>query len=204
MVTTKPTNRQTKEKQEPDSARGTQHSALVSEVWDALAEVPDPEIPMISVVDLGIIRAVERDDAHVRVEVMPTFVACPALDIIRETIRARLAGFAPTVEVVTTYAEAVDDGADHAGGPPETARQRLRPAHTRRGDDFARRARSARIAARTIPRWKTPSARPSAAPSTTATIATSPSSSSKRSENDERKGGRLESLLPPGFLSRIL
>ena len=60
---------------------------------------------MISVVDLGIIRTVERDDAHVRVEVMPTFVACPALDIIRETIRARLAGFAPTIEVVTTYVE---------------------------------------------------------------------------------------------------
>jgi ring-1,2-phenylacetyl-CoA epoxidase subunit PaaD len=82
-----------------------QHSALVSEVWDALADVPDPEIPMISVVDLGIIRTVERDEMHVRVEVMPTFVACPALDIIRETIRERLTGFAPTVEVVTTFAE---------------------------------------------------------------------------------------------------
>lgn len=70
-----------------------------------LAEVPDPEIPMISVVDLGIIRAVERDDARVRVEVMPTFVACPALDIIRETIRERLVGLAPIVEVVTTFAE---------------------------------------------------------------------------------------------------
>ena len=87
------------------SCRDTQSSVLVSEVWDALAEVPDPEIPMISVVDLGIIRMVERDDAHVRVEVMPTFVACPALDIIRDTIRARLAGFAPTVEVVTTFVE---------------------------------------------------------------------------------------------------
>src|ERR1700736_2862484 len=86
-------------------ASGGEHSALIAEVWDALAEVLDPEIPMISVVDLGIIHRVERDDAHVRVEVMPTFVACPALDIIRETIRERLAGFAPTIEVVTTFAE---------------------------------------------------------------------------------------------------
>ncbi len=86
------------------SALSTQHSAL-SEVWEALADVPDPEIPMISVVDLGIIRSVEWDDMHLRVEVMPTFVACPALDIIRDTIRERLAGFAPVVEVVTTYAE---------------------------------------------------------------------------------------------------
>jgi ring-1,2-phenylacetyl-CoA epoxidase subunit PaaD len=80
-------------------------SASEQEVWDALGEVPDPEIPMISVVDLGIIRTVERDADQVRIEVMPTFVACPALDIIRETIAERLAGFAPTVNVVTTYAE---------------------------------------------------------------------------------------------------
>lgn len=80
------------------------HSAL-QEVWDALAEVPDPEIPMISVIDLGIIRSVDRDDVRVRVEVMPTFVACPALNLIRETIRERLAGFAPVIEVVTTFAE---------------------------------------------------------------------------------------------------
>lgn len=75
------------------------------EIWDALADVPDPEIPVISVLDLGIIRSVERDAARVRVEVMPTFVACPALDLIRATIRERLAGFAPLVEVVVTYAE---------------------------------------------------------------------------------------------------
>jgi ring-1,2-phenylacetyl-CoA epoxidase subunit PaaD len=104
MKTMKSVDMRTKETQELDSVLSTQHSAL-QELWDALAEVPDPEIPMISVVDLGIIRAVERDDAHVRVEVMPTCVACPALDIIRETIRARLAGLAPTVDVVTTYAE---------------------------------------------------------------------------------------------------
>ncbi len=80
-------------------------NAAEQEIWDLLADVPDPEIPMISVVDLGIIRAVERDAEHVRVEVMPTFVACPALDVIRETIRERLAGLAPKVEVATTYAE---------------------------------------------------------------------------------------------------
>ncbi len=87
-----------------DAARSTQHAAL-ADLWAALAEVPDPEIPVISVVDLGIIRSVERDAERVRVEVMPTFVACPALDIIRDTIRARLEGFAPVVEVVTTFAE---------------------------------------------------------------------------------------------------
>ncbi len=119
MTAVKDSRRRAKEVEEPcvdrrgeseatssvlSSCRDTQSSVL-SEVWNALAEVPDPEIPMISVVDLGIIRRVEWDDTHLRVEVMPTFVACPALDIIRETIRERLAGFAPTVEVVTTFAE---------------------------------------------------------------------------------------------------
>ena len=79
--------------------------AAEQEIWDLLADVPDPEIPMISVVDLGIIRSVERDAAHVRVEIMPTFVACPALDLIRETIRERLTGLAPQVDVVTTFVE---------------------------------------------------------------------------------------------------
>ncbi|MCA1669243.1 MAG: phenylacetate-CoA oxygenase subunit PaaJ [Thermomicrobia bacterium] len=85
--------------------RGHPQSFVLTEVWEALADVPDPELPMISVVDLGIIRSVERDAAHVRVEVMPTFVACPALDIIRAAICERLTGFAPTIEVVTTFAE---------------------------------------------------------------------------------------------------
>jgi ring-1,2-phenylacetyl-CoA epoxidase subunit PaaD len=80
-------------------------NAAEQEIWDVLADVPDPEIPMVSVVDLGIIRSVARDDAHVRVEVMPTFVACPALDLIREAIRERLTGLAPRVEVVTTFVE---------------------------------------------------------------------------------------------------
>lgn len=79
-------------------------SAAEQEVWQALEDVPDPEIPSISVVELGIIHTVARDAAGVRVEVLPTFVACPALDIIRATIAERLAGMAPTVEVAVTYA----------------------------------------------------------------------------------------------------
>ena len=72
-------------------------------VWKALQDVPDPEIPGISVVELGIIRKVEIG-AKVRVEVMPTFVGCPALDVIQDAIRERLAEFGPT-EVKLTFAE---------------------------------------------------------------------------------------------------
>jgi ring-1,2-phenylacetyl-CoA epoxidase subunit PaaD len=74
-------------------------------VWAALAEVPDPEIPVVSVVDLGIVHSVELDGERLRVELLPTFVGCPALDLIRDSVAARLAGMAPRVEVEMTFAE---------------------------------------------------------------------------------------------------
>jgi ring-1,2-phenylacetyl-CoA epoxidase subunit PaaD len=74
-------------------------------VWEALAEVPDPEIPTVSVVDLGIVRSVQVDGERLRVELLPTFVGCPALDLIREAVAARLAGMAPRVEVGVSFAE---------------------------------------------------------------------------------------------------
>jgi ring-1,2-phenylacetyl-CoA epoxidase subunit PaaD len=75
-----------------------------TEVWEALAEVPDPEIPVVSVVDLGLVHAVELEDRRLRVELLPTFVGCPALELIRASVAERLAGLAPVVEVEMTYA----------------------------------------------------------------------------------------------------
>jgi ring-1,2-phenylacetyl-CoA epoxidase subunit PaaD len=84
---------------------GPATTAAVQAVWDALAEVPDPEIPAVSVVDLGIVRLVELDGERLRVELLPTFVGCPALDVIRDSVAARLAGMAPTIQVELTFAE---------------------------------------------------------------------------------------------------
>ena len=75
-----------------------------TEVWEALAEVPDPEIPVVSVVDLGLVHRVALDGERLRVELLPTFVGCPALELIRESVAARLAGMAPVVEVEMTFA----------------------------------------------------------------------------------------------------
>jgi ring-1,2-phenylacetyl-CoA epoxidase subunit PaaD len=75
-----------------------------TEVWEALAEVPDPEIPVVSVVDLGLVHAVELDERRLRVELLPTFVGCPALELIRASVAERLAGMAPVVEVEMTFA----------------------------------------------------------------------------------------------------
>jgi ring-1,2-phenylacetyl-CoA epoxidase subunit PaaD len=73
-------------------------------VWEVLAEVPDPEIPVVSVVDLGLVHLVELDGERLRVELLPTFVGCPALDVIRRSVAERLAGMAPVVEVEMTFA----------------------------------------------------------------------------------------------------
>ena len=74
-------------------------------VWAALAEVPDPEIPAVSVVDLGIVGGVELDADRLRVELLPTFVGCPAMDVIRDAVTSRLAGMAAQVEVEVSFAE---------------------------------------------------------------------------------------------------
>ena len=55
-------------------------------IWTVLAGVADPEIPVVSVVDLGIVRSVEPD----RVVVTPTYTGCPATQVIERDIRAAL------------------------------------------------------------------------------------------------------------------
>ena len=59
---------------------------LVDGISAVLATVPDPEIPVLSVVDLGIVRAVEPD----RVVITPTYTGCPATQVIERDIRAAL------------------------------------------------------------------------------------------------------------------
>lgn len=59
-------------------------------VWEVLANVPDPEIPVVSVVDLGIVRDVVVDDGHSRVVITPTYSGCPATAVIESSIRRAL------------------------------------------------------------------------------------------------------------------
>ncbi|WP_367307047.1 1,2-phenylacetyl-CoA epoxidase subunit PaaD [Alicyclobacillus acidocaldarius] len=60
-------------------------------VWQALARVPDPELPVVSVIDLGMVKSVAVDDCGARVELIPTFLGCPALGWIADKVRAALA-----------------------------------------------------------------------------------------------------------------
>ena len=80
---------------------------MVSEaaVWAALAEVPDPEVPTVSVVDLGVIRRVQVEGERLTVEMLPTFVGCPAIEVMRAQIGERLAPLAGEVVVKLSFAE---------------------------------------------------------------------------------------------------
>jgi ring-1,2-phenylacetyl-CoA epoxidase subunit PaaD len=70
--------------------------ARVDEAWRLLADVPDPEVPAISVVDLGIVRAVvEAADGAIEVTLTPTYSGCPATEVIEASVRDALAPLGP-------------------------------------------------------------------------------------------------------------
>jgi ring-1,2-phenylacetyl-CoA epoxidase subunit PaaD len=71
------------------------------DVWAALDELPDPEIPVVSLVELGVVRDVRVDGARVSVTLTPTFLGCPALDAMRLALESKLAelGAEPVVEI---------------------------------------------------------------------------------------------------------
>ncbi len=71
-------------------------------VWDALAGIPDPEIPVISLVDLGVVQDVAVDGERVRIAFTPTFMGCPALETMRLQMEGavRDLGGEPQVDVV--------------------------------------------------------------------------------------------------------
>jgi ring-1,2-phenylacetyl-CoA epoxidase subunit PaaD len=73
------------------------------QVWDAFADVPDPEIPVVSLVELGVIRSVDVSNGHVHVELTPTFLGCPALEFMVRALEEKVAelGAEPSVEVVS-------------------------------------------------------------------------------------------------------
>jgi len=74
-------------------------------VWKVLGEIADPEIPAISLVDLGVIGRVAFEKSpdggeHLTVELLPTFIGCPAIDVMRQQVSERLRELAIADEVV--------------------------------------------------------------------------------------------------------
>ena len=83
-------------------------ATTAARAWTILADVPDPEIPAVSVVDLGIVRDVEEstDGNGVTVTLTPTYSGCPATEVIERDVRAALEASYQTVEVKTQLSPA--------------------------------------------------------------------------------------------------
>ena len=59
-------------------------------VWDILSKVTDPEVPVLTITDLGIVRDVKMDDDQLEIVITPTYSGCPAMDMITVNIRIAL------------------------------------------------------------------------------------------------------------------
>ncbi len=79
-------------------------SALIdTRVWDALGRVMDPEIPVVSVVEMGMVRDVAVSGRRATVTILPTFTGCPAVPIIREDVAAAVAAVNGIEEVEVEF-----------------------------------------------------------------------------------------------------
>ena len=74
------------------------------DVLAALDTVADPEIPAVSIVEMGMIGAIDIEPTRIRVELLPTFVGCPALEVIREAVSTEIRKFGLEVEVDVSFA----------------------------------------------------------------------------------------------------
>lgn len=66
-------------------------TAIINTVWEILETVNDPEVPVLTVIDLGVVRKVEEVDGQLQVVITPTYSGCPAMNVIEMNIRMALA-----------------------------------------------------------------------------------------------------------------
>jgi ring-1,2-phenylacetyl-CoA epoxidase subunit PaaD len=120
------------------SSRGTAHPSPRDDLVTLVADVPDPELPMLTIGDLGILRSVDVADQAVTVTITPTYLGCPALAEIRQDIRGRLsqAGYADVTVCTALSPPWTSDWISAAGrwklaaagvAPPVPAPQRTGP-----------------------------------------------------------------------------
>lgn len=109
-----------------------------ADIYKALEQVMDPEIPVLSVIDLGMITGVSLEEEGVRVKMIPTFSACPAVDYIRQNIRQVL-----EKELHTKVTVDIDrETTWNSGRMAESAHEKLRsfgiaPPQVRQGEERA-------------------------------------------------------------------
>ena len=83
----------------------------IATVWSLLEQIKDPEIPVLSIVDLGIVRNAVTDDEQLIITITPTYTGCPAMDMIAANIKMEMmaSGFSKVkVELVISPAWTTD------------------------------------------------------------------------------------------------
>lgn len=101
------------------AAAGPATLVSIAAVWRALASVPDPEVPVVSIVELGIVRDVVRERDEIVVTVTPTYSGCPATAMIEADIRTAVeeaTGVRPRVQTALAPAWSTDWIAPEARG----------------------------------------------------------------------------------------
>jgi len=81
-----------------------------SDLFPILKSVPDPEIPVLSIIDLGVVRQAELEGSKAIVNITPTYSGCPAMDVIGDDIRKALSekGYEPDVNLILAPAWTTD------------------------------------------------------------------------------------------------
>jgi ring-1,2-phenylacetyl-CoA epoxidase subunit PaaD len=93
------------------------------QIWAALDEIPDPEIPVISLVDLGVVRDVSVEEDAVRIEFTPTFLGCPALEVMKRAMEEKVGALGATADV-----RVISDGSWSTDRITAAGREKLRAA----------------------------------------------------------------------------
>jgi len=101
--------------------------------WEAVAAVVDPEIRVVTIEELGILRDVREADGRVTVTITPTYSGCPAMDVIRADIRTALrAAGRPDADVVTVLSPAWSTDNISESGRAKLAAAGIAPPHAAR------------------------------------------------------------------------
>ncbi|AFU67797.1 phenylacetate-CoA oxygenase complex, PaaJ subunit [Psychroflexus torquis ATCC 700755] len=88
----------------------TEDVYIEAELFSILKSVPDPEIPVLSIIDLGVVRSAYLKGENVFVEITPTYSGCPAMDVIGDDIKTELKkhGYIPKVKLILSPAWTTD------------------------------------------------------------------------------------------------
>lgn len=70
--------------------QNTKENITTNDIWELMKDINDPEIPVLSITDLGIVRDIKYNDTGVEVSITPTYSGCPAMDVISMNIRMAL------------------------------------------------------------------------------------------------------------------